>query len=149
MFNFVSEEEIEKYFSETENEYYFKPTDKKSFIYGIKYALLNVCKSLFEQLTQDEGIALHFCENCKEVVFYGKEDVCNKCYKDVSREYDNCPDCGSDDFTPTCSNCGRELDCNYLSDLLYQDLSNLEWIDIDDLSTIKNYLLSVLNKRQK
>jgi len=147
MFNFISEEGIEKYYSETENEHYFKPTEKQSFIYGIKYALLNVCKSLFEQLTQDEGIALHFCKNCKKVVFYGENDICNNCSQEFSHEFDTCPSCDSDNFTPLCSNCGHEIDCDYLSDLLYHDLADLEWINIDDLSTIKDYLLSVLNNR--
>jgi predicted amidophosphoribosyltransferase len=92
---------------------------------------------------------LHFCRECKKVVIYSHEDTCENCYQNYKPSEDGeiCPNCGSENYFSHCSNCDAELDCNYLSDILHYDLADLEWINIDDLSTIKDYLLSVLSNR--
>ncbi len=135
----ITEQEVYDYF-ENKNEHWFLPKCEESFKLGVKYALQKTCKSLYEQLPQDEGIALLFCEHCREVVVYSENDMCNACGEVYNPELEICPNCESNDYTGLCSKCGEELDCDYLSDILSSDLCNIEWVNIDDLETIKNYL---------
>lgn len=111
-----------------------------------KNELLKICRALFEKLPQDKTIALHFCYKCKQVVFYGKNDICNSCSTEFLAELGNCPKCDSDNTTPLCSNCGHEIDCDYLSDFLYWELIDIEWLWIEDLRTIIIYLFEEYEK---
>lgn len=95
---------------------------------------------LFQTLPTNIKVSAIFCTECGEVVYPSEVDKCEDCNYIIEPNLDLCPECDSSNLIPLCSNCGKELLPDYVSDILNADTGALNYISISDLKTIKKWI---------
>lgn len=104
---------------------------------------LNVVRTLFKKIPESKKYYVRFCFECGEVTSSADKDSCFECgfRYDPSEDGEICPQCDCDDYLNHCEKCDAELDANYLTVILYEDI---KWSETE-LETIKNWIEKQIN----